>query len=75
MILGVGIGVFSSISGKYLSYFYNLPSGPAIVLVASGLFILAFLLSPSQGVLTYSASNSNQSFLWRELKQLVRSGK
>jgi manganese/iron transport system permease protein len=75
MILGVTIGVFSSISGMYLSYFYNLPSGPAIVLVASGLFILAFLLSPSQGILTYSTSNTSQSFLLRELKQLMRSRK
>ena len=51
MFLGVGIGIFSSISGMYLSYFYNLPSGPAIVLVSFGLFVLAFLLSPSQGIL------------------------
>jgi manganese/iron transport system permease protein len=52
MFLGVGVGIFSSISGMYLSYFYNLPSGPAIVLVATGLFFLAFLFSPSQGLLT-----------------------
>lgn len=52
MILGVGMGIFSSISGMYLSYFYNLPSGPAIVLVATSLFFLAFLFSPSQGLLT-----------------------
>lgn len=52
MFLGVGLGIFSSISGMYLSYFYNLPSGPAIVLVATGLFFLAFLFSPSQGLLT-----------------------
>ncbi|VXD13735.1 Uncharacterized membrane protein in ycf23-apcF intergenic region [Planktothrix serta PCC 8927] len=51
MILGVIIGVISSISGMYLSYFYNLPSGPAIVLVTFGLFILAFLFSPTQGLL------------------------
>jgi manganese/iron transport system permease protein len=51
MFLGAGIGVFSSISGMYLSYFYNLPSGPAIVLVVSGLFLLALLFSPKHGVL------------------------
>lgn len=51
MILGAGIGVFSSISGMYLSYFYNLPSGPAIVLVVSGLFLMALLFSPKHGVL------------------------
>lgn len=52
MLLGAAIGVFSSISGMYLSYWYNLPSGPAIVLVASGCFILALLFSPRHGLLT-----------------------
>ncbi|MFZ4639432.1 MAG: metal ABC transporter permease [Nodosilinea sp.] len=52
MAVGCGIGVFASISGLYLSYYFNLPSGPAIVLVVSTLFSLAFLFSPSQGVMT-----------------------
>ncbi len=52
MAVGVGVGIVASISGMYVSYFYNLPSGPAIVLVATGLFSLAFLFSPSQGLLT-----------------------
>ena len=44
MILGSAIGVMASISGMYLSYFFNLPSGPAIVLVTfcffyAGVFI------------------------------------
>ena len=52
MFLGVGIGVLSSISGMYLSYFYNIPSGPAIVLVASGLFVLSLLFSPLHGLIT-----------------------
>jgi len=59
MIVGAGIGVFSSISGMYLSYFYNLPSGPAIVLVVSALFILALLFSPKHGVLI---PNVNQTY-------------
>jgi manganese/iron transport system permease protein len=50
MILGAAIGIVSSMSGMYLSYFFNLPSGPAIVLVVSGLFALAFLFSPNYGV-------------------------
>jgi manganese/iron transport system permease protein len=53
MILGAIIGVFSSISGMYLSYFYNLPSGPTIVLVVSGLFILALLFHVNHGVLIF----------------------
>ncbi|WP_250125947.1 metal ABC transporter permease [Chroococcidiopsis sp. CCMEE 29] len=52
MIIGAVIGIISSISGMYLSYFFNLPSGPAIVLVVSGLFVLSLLFSPSYGILT-----------------------
>ncbi len=52
MIVGAVIGAISSISGVYLSYYQNLPSGPAIVLVSSSLFLLALLFSPSQGILT-----------------------
>ncbi|NJM19250.1 MAG: metal ABC transporter permease [Richelia sp. SM1_7_0] len=52
MIFGAILGVISSISGMYLSYFYNLPSGPAIVLVVSGLFVLSLLFSPNHGILT-----------------------
>lgn len=52
MFLGAIIGIISSIAGMYLSYFYNLPSGPAIVLVVSGLFVLALFFSPSYGVFT-----------------------
>ena len=71
MLLGVLIGVTSSIAGMYLSYFYNLPSGPAIVLVASGIFVLSFLFSPSQGLLTNPSSNWQQSSVIKELKNLL----
>ena len=54
MILGAGLGAFAGVVGMYLSYYLDIPSGSAIVLVAFGLFLLAFLLSPSQGVLTQS---------------------
>jgi manganese/iron transport system permease protein len=53
MIVGAMIGAIASISGVYLSYYQNLPSGPAIVLVSSSLFLLALLFSPSQGILTH----------------------
>jgi manganese/iron transport system permease protein len=52
MLVGVFFGVISSISGMYLSYYFNLPSGPAIVLVATIFFILSLLFSPSQGLIT-----------------------
>ena len=56
MALGAGIGILSSISGMYLSYWVNLPSGPAIALVAAGFFALAFLFSPQYGMLTQPRS-------------------
>ncbi len=52
MILGAIIGSFSSIMGMYGSYYFDLPSGAAIVMVIFTFFLLAFGFSPSQGLLT-----------------------
>lgn len=52
MIVGAGLGITDCVTGLYLSYFLDLPSGPAIALVAFVLFIAALLLSPTQGILT-----------------------
>lgn len=71
MLLGTLIGVTSSITGMYLSYYFNLPSGPAIVLVTSGIFVLALLFSPSQGLLTNPSSSLGQSTLIKEIKSLL----
>lgn len=71
MGLGAALGVFSSISGMYLSYHFNLPSGPAIVLVSAVLFFLALLFSPSQGVLTQPRTGAGESGLWREVRALM----
>ncbi|WOD37423.1 metal ABC transporter permease [Nodosilinea sp. E11] len=68
MILGAAIGVFSSVSGMYLSYYINLPSGPAIVLVVSTLFAVAFLFGPRYGVLV----GPGRDRPWRRLQRLWR---
>ena len=52
MLVGALLGVGVSVSGVYISFYRNIPSGAAIVLVSSSLFLLALLLSPSQGILT-----------------------
>ena len=52
MILGSSIGAVSSVTGMYCSYYFDLPSGAAIVMVIFAFFLLAFLFSPSQGLLT-----------------------
>ncbi|KAB8318402.1 hypothetical protein SD81_016420 [Tolypothrix campylonemoides VB511288] len=52
MATGALIGAIASITGVYISYYHNIPSGPAIVLVSSMLFLLALFFSPSGGILT-----------------------
>ena len=41
--VSIVFGVASSITGLYLSYFLNLPSGPSMSLVATTIFAVAFL--------------------------------
>uniref|UniRef100_A0A832H4Q4 Metal ABC transporter permease n=1 Tax=Oscillatoriales cyanobacterium SpSt-402 TaxID=2282168 RepID=A0A832H4Q4_9CYAN len=72
MILGAAISVVSSVSGMYLSYYFNLPSGPAVVLVSAGFFTLAFLFSPQHGLLTHPQHSRAGSPLLREVKSLLR---
>ena len=43
----------------------------AIVLVASGIFVLALLFSPTQGLLTNPSFNFGNSGLLREIKSLI----
>lgn len=43
MGLGAAIGIASSLTGIYISYYNNLPSGPTIVLVSSSLFLIVFV--------------------------------
>jgi manganese/iron transport system permease protein len=56
MAVAVLIGVASAVAGLYLSFHYNLPSGPVMALVATGFFLLALAwkqrpagLMPQQG--------------------------
>ncbi|MBN1661193.1 MAG: metal ABC transporter permease [Anaerolineae bacterium] len=50
MMVGAIAGVISSVGGLYLSFYANVASGAAVVLVATVLFIVAFLFAPARGV-------------------------
>ena len=52
MFLGSIIGAVASVTGMYGSYYFDLPSGAAIVMVIFTFFFMALLFSPSQGILT-----------------------
>jgi|TARA_B100002003_G_scaffold241856_1_gene264068 ABC-type Mn2+/Zn2+ transport system permease subunit len=49
--LSVAAGILATILGLYLSFHVDLPSGPSIVVVATGLFLLTLLFSPSKGLI------------------------
>ena len=50
MMVAALIGAVASISGLYLSYYVNIASGAAVVLVATALFTAVFLFAPERGV-------------------------
>jgi manganese/iron transport system permease protein len=50
MIVGAVIGAVSAVAGLYLSFYVNIASGAAVVLICTGFFILAFLFAPQRGV-------------------------
>jgi len=40
----------------YISYYFDLPSGAAIVMLIFGFFSLSFLFSPNQGIINTPAN-------------------
>jgi ABC-type Mn2+/Zn2+ transport system permease subunit len=51
MALGALFAIVSAVVGFYASYYANVASGAAIVLTLTVIFLLAFIFSPSQGLL------------------------
>lgn len=50
MMLSALLGASASIIGLYVSYYANIASGAAVVLVATGFFLVAFLFAPGRGL-------------------------
>ncbi len=50
MVIAAIIGAFSSIAGLYLSFYVNVASGAAVVLIATIIFLLVFLFAPARGI-------------------------
>ena len=58
MIIAAGLGALSSILGLYLSFYVNMASGPAIVLIQTAFFIAAYFLGPRRHQSSESRANS-----------------
>jgi ABC-type Mn2+/Zn2+ transport system permease subunit len=63
MSVSAALGALSALVGLYLSYYLNIASGAAIVLTATGFFVIAFLFSPRRGFVWT---------LWRERRRFRR---
>lgn len=66
IFLAASFGVVSSMIGLYISFLYNLPSGPVIVLATTAIFVLVFLLSPKQGVIWRMIQANKKKLLTEE---------
>ena len=55
-IIGVVFGVISSVSGLILSYYFNLPSGPSMALVATGIFVICFIYKKLKNPIYFGTS-------------------
>lgn len=51
MVIAAAIGALSGVMGVYLSYYLDIASGPAVVLVATSIFVVVFLIAPSRGLI------------------------
>lgn len=52
MGLAAVFGAVSSLVGLFLSYYLNIASGAAVVLVATLLFVMVYLFAPQRGIVT-----------------------
>lgn len=60
MILAATLGALSGVVGLYFSFFVDVASGPAIVLVETAAFVLVYLLSPARGRLARQRRRVNR---------------
>lgn len=51
MLLAAAFGAAGGVLGLYLSFYWNIASGPAIVLVETAIFLGVFLFAPGRGAL------------------------
>jgi len=53
MAVSAALGAFSGVAGLYASFYFNVASGAAIVLVATAIFFVVFLFAPRRGLLRH----------------------
>jgi ABC-type Mn2+/Zn2+ transport system permease subunit len=56
MVVSAVVGAASSVTGLYASYYLDVASGAAVVLIATAAFLLAYLFAPRRGLLAQRAA-------------------
>jgi len=56
MAVSAAVGAASSVAGLYASYYLDVASGAAVVLVATAAFVLAYVFAPRRGLLARGAA-------------------
>src|SRR5690606_33297363 len=51
LVLSAAAGTISAFAGMVLAFAFNLPPGPAMVLVATGLFLATMAFAPEYGLI------------------------
>jgi len=52
VVISSVIGMACGVAGLYVSYYRGIPSGAAVVLVATAVFLVVFLFAPNEGAVT-----------------------
>lgn len=73
MLLAPVVGGLSALVGLYLSWSWDLPTGGTIVLVLTAVFLLAWFLSPRQGLLARARTRRRRERLPSENPAIVPS--
>ena len=60
MLIAATIGAASSVVGLYLSFYLNVASGAAVVLVCTAAFVFVYLFAPERGVLWRSRASATE---------------
>jgi ABC-type Mn2+/Zn2+ transport system permease subunit len=55
MVISATVGAASAVAGLYLSFYVNVASGPAIVMVCTAFFLIAFVVSPHKSAILQAA--------------------
>ena len=58
MMVGLAVALLATLGGLYLSYYLDLPTGPSMAMIASGMFMLTLLFAPGRGVVWRSGKRA-----------------